>query len=181
MGFIANKMLADFLDEQKKRGRLWLWLLFGIYALLLCWVVIFKADFSWPYVRSERALNLIPFFYADIPAGNIPFDVTANIAVFLPFGIYLKMFGLDTRVSLLSGALTSLCFESLQYIFAIGVADVTDLVTNTAGTALGVIIFLLSAKLFKTPEKQDRFFKILASVVTALALLLFLVLLVADR
>lgn len=43
--------------------------------------------------------------------------------------------------------LTSLIVEILQYIFAVGATDITDLIGNTLGGVIGIGIFYLLIKL----------------------------------
>ncbi len=82
-------------------------------------------------------------------------EMFANIAVFVPFGFFLSEFLSTTKrfvskcqiglVALAAFGL-SLCIESLQLIFRLGVFEITDLVLNTLG---GVVGALMSAGLRK--------------------------------
>ena len=70
-------------------------------------------------------------------------EILYNGLVFLPFGLYLGM--LQPRRSwwknLLVMAGVSLAYETLQYLLAIGASDITDLLMNTAGGAVGLLVF----------------------------------------
>ena len=48
----------------------------------------------------------------------------------------------------------SLCFEVLQWVFAIGSSDITDLITNTAGGVLGTGVYFVLRKLFRVHEVE---------------------------
>ena len=50
-------------------------------------------------------------------------------------------------------ALISLCVEIVQYILAIGTADVDDIILNTIGGLLGILIFKLVYLIFKDKSK----------------------------
>ena len=73
----------------------------------------------------------------------------ANVAVFIPFGFFLSEFLSTTkrfapkcligRVALAAFGL-SLCVESFQLIFRLGVFEITDLVLNTLGGFVGALI-----------------------------------------
>jgi glycopeptide antibiotics resistance protein len=75
-------------------------------------------------------------------------QVVLNVILFIPFGAIARRYwnrGLD--VSILLGALVSLLIESTQYTGIWGlyecayrVADVDDVITNTAGAAIGALI-----------------------------------------
>ncbi len=152
----------------RHRHDVWgLWLL-GIYLLMLVWVVIFKADFSLPFVREERVLNLIPFYYAPNDLGNPFIEATLNVLVFIPLGAYAGMVGEKSYRAILGGFLLSLCFESIQFGLAIGVTDVTDLITNTSGTAIGVGLYALLTRICTKRARLDRILHIIATVCTAL-------------
>ena len=68
----------------------------------------------------------------------------------------------------------SLLFEVLQFIFAIGGSDITDLMGNTLGGIIGVGVYIVFCKLFST--KANKILNVLASIGTicifALVLLL---------
>lgn len=65
-------------------------------------------------------------------------------------------------------------FEVLQFIFAIGGSDITDLLGNTLGGMIGSGVYVVFRKLFRT--KVNKILNSLASIGTlgilALALLL---------
>ncbi len=65
----------------------------------------------------------------------------------------------------------SLTVEILQFVFAIGVTDITDVITNTSGGFLGLILYAFSHK-YVASEKLDRLI-----VVTGISLLIFVILL----
>ncbi len=76
-------------------------------------------------------------------------EMLANVAVFVPFGFFLSEFLSTTRrysarrqigrVALAAFVL-SLCIESLQLIFRLGVFEITDLVLNTLGGFVGALM-----------------------------------------
>ncbi len=169
------------LGEKRKKSSFLLLILYTVYILLLFWVVIFKAEFSLPPVRASRTINFIPFYNGGAEIARIPvFDSVANVLVFIPFGVYLKKLGIGSLASVVTGACLSLFFEATQLAFAIGVSDITDLMTNTAGTALGVGAYLLAVRLAKKHRRLDKFLKISVFTVTCLALVFFLLLLAIN-
>lgn len=46
----------------------------------------------------------------------------------------------------------SFIFELFQFIFSIGASDITDLIGNTLGGIIGMGIFCIFTKIFKTRE-----------------------------
>ncbi|MFJ4175739.1 VanZ family protein [Microbacterium sp. NPDC089696] len=75
-------------------------------------------------------------------------QVVLNVALFVPFGVIARRYwNRGPVVSIALGALLSLVIEATQltgvwglYECAYRVADVDDLIANTAGTALGVLL-----------------------------------------
>ncbi len=124
---------------------------FLFYLLFLLFVVIFKARFALPVVRSERSINWIPFYYDITIESVIPpiWEIFANIAVFIPFGFFLKYFHIKPFPAFVIGFSTSLFFEVFQLVYAIGVFDVTDLLTNTAGVLSGILIYGIMKRMLK--------------------------------
>ena len=75
---------------------------------------------------------------------NVEFykDLIGNILLFIPFPFVLFFFfGIKTFSRLLlTSVASSFCVEMIQYILNIGVADVDDLLLNTIGSLLGILI-----------------------------------------
>lgn len=159
--------------------------LFGIYCLLLVWIILLKLSFSPEDLQAlagHRSLNLIPFHYE----GDMRFarfhwtEVWENILVFIPFGIYLKLLNVPGKRAILIGFLTSLALEAGQYLGTLGAFDITDLLTNTLGTAIGVLVYGLAVKLFRSQDRANKVLSILALVGTV-ALLTLIALLAAAN
>ncbi|MBR5792607.1 MAG: VanZ family protein [Ruminiclostridium sp.] len=159
--------------------------LFGIYCLLLVWIILFKLSVSLEDLQAlagNRSINLIPFHYED----DMRFarfhwtEVLENILIFIPFGVYLKLLNLPGKQAVLIGFLTSLALEAGQYLGALGSFDITDLLTNTLGTALGVLAYFLSMKLLRSQARANKVLGTLALLGTAALLALFALLTAAN-
>ncbi len=120
---------------------------FGIYLVLLIWLVLFKFATNLSELPSMRAVNLIPFYYAQETTMHIK-EVLYNVVVFVPMGIYLHLLqeNWKTKTKILAVFLSSLLLETVQFIFAIGACDVTDLIANTLGGALGIFFCIILGK-----------------------------------
>ena len=146
-------------------------ILFFIYCVLLVWIILFKLSFSLNDLDKIRKVNLIPFYYKSKVSFHLS-EVIQNVLIFVTLGIYLKMLGTNNKKSILIGFSASLLLETSQYVLSVGVTDITDLITNTLGTIVGVLCYNILKKLFKTKEKTNKILEILALVVTILFLLL---------
>lgn len=129
-----------------------------------------------------RVINLIPLLGSFDAGGVIRFvEIRNNILVFIPLGIYICM--LKAKWSFAKKALAiavlTLAFEITQFIFAIGRADITDVLSNTLGGVIGIGIYALAFRLLK--GRTNKVINVLAAVLTISALLLVALLLVNNR
>lgn len=157
-------------------------ILFIIYCMLLVWIILLKLSFSIDDIMTLdrfRRINLIPFYYPNEVKSHFS-EVIENLLIFIPFGIYLKMLNKGNKKTILYGFLFSLVLEISQFIFKIGATDITDLITNTFGTVIGVCGYVLLEKIFKNKEKLNNVLKILALVVTILFCIMMLLLIIAN-
>lgn len=69
-------------------------------------------------------------------------DAMGNIVMFVPLSLvlYVVFRVRNLYLILLLGFLSSLSIETIQYIFHIGVTDIDDLIFNTLGALIGVLI-----------------------------------------
>ncbi len=148
------------------------------YLAILCWVLILKLGVQFSYMQ-ERRINLIPFGDSLLANGRMDFmELTLNVLIFVPMGVYIGvlfdklMFG----KKLLCVFLLSVLIEGLQYFLRIGAFDATDLVTNTFGGLIGIVIFSALEKVLKNKAKAQTLVNVLATIGT-LSLVTFLILL----
>jgi len=151
--------------------------LFAIYAVLLVGIILFKFPFQYQLTASGRELNLIPFAgsYTD-PRGLATGEVVENVLIFVPFGIYLstliRQWSFARRTMII--AATSVAFEIIQFAFAIGRADITDVLCNTLGGILGIGLFAILARVLRSHTVRVLGALELVVTVAALAFLTFL-------
>lgn len=132
--------------------------LLALYLMILIWLVLFKLEYNILSVLNyhHRSLNLIPFAAPSIVNGSFG-ELIDNVLIFIPFGLLLnvnfkKVIFLPKLAFILGLSLT---FELIQFIFAIGAADITDVITNTLGGFLGLKLYDLSNK-YANDKKLDR-------------------------
>jgi glycopeptide antibiotics resistance protein len=148
-------------------------LLFIIYLMALCWILLLKLGVRFSYM-GERRTNLVPF--------NEPFILSSenilNVVIFVPLGVYV---GILFEKPLFGKKLffifsLSLLVEGLQYILRVGAFDITDIITNTLGGIIGLMIFKGLEKAFNDHGKAQRFINKIAATGTALMILLLVLL-----
>lgn len=155
-------------NEKKTKALL---VVFGIYLALLVWCILFKFALRPEEIPHLRGINLIPYAESVIVNGKVQIrEIVANMLLFLPFGLCISIFYPDSeiqnRILLASGL--SLVFEVTQYIFSIGASDITDVIDNTLGAVLGILVYLVMNKIWK--EKTGKIVTVLGGVLEVLFL-----------
>ena len=74
---------------------------------------------------------------------NFYLNLFGNILLFIPFSIILITVFKMNRVNwiVLIAFLSSICIETLQYIFQVGFADIDDVILNLVGAITGCFIY----------------------------------------
>ncbi|MBV7504834.1 VanZ family protein [Bacillus sp. sid0103] len=153
--------------------------LFVFYMYALLKIILFKfrwRDLTFLWHQLQKNLGNSVNLMNQLQLGNfIPFksisnniqnlsshdliNLVGNIAVFIPFGMFLVLLSKNKGMSfigVLARSLSlSLCLECLQVVFSIGIFDVDDLILNTFGGLLGYCVFKL----------YDKFIVITSSIV----------------
>lgn len=142
--------------------------LFIFYLLTLTWVVLFKMGSALDVTQQIQSVNLIPLHGSMTYGGGIDWnEIINNVILFVPFGIYISTLKTEWNFGrrLISAAALSLVYEILQYVLAIGASDITDVIANAAGCAIGIAFFEM---LYHTEKDMAKpIINITASVVTA--------------
>ena len=152
--------------------------LFIIYLIALFWIIIFKFNVPFSYMGNMRRINLIPFREL-ILNGKFAFSqIIMNVVIFVPLGIYagilFKRWIIGKKFFLFF--LISLICEVSQFILGIGASDITDIINNTLGGIIGLMIYKGIEKTLKNSVKAQKFINIIATIGTILMLSLLLLL-----
>jgi len=125
------------------------------YLTGLAYVILFKASWNevcqfWQLLRGnivpgERKIYLHLFestiyFVQHWEYAYARWNVIGNILLFVPFGLLIGLAckGKGGAVFVfLSGFAVSLCFEAVQFLYAIGEFDVDDIMLNVIGALSG--------------------------------------------
>ena len=123
------------------------------YLVALTWIILFKLQFSIADLPHLRNINLIPFAGSVIVNGTIDFsEIIQNVLAFIPYGLFVHILWEKKPIlkQFLPIVCTSFLFEIVQFIFAIGGTDITDIITNSLGGFLGIV---LAIGIFKISNK----------------------------
>ena len=149
------------------------WIVLLFYSYLLIDTVFFARD-------ARRSINLIPFDM--IAEQDFTLNVWGNILMFIPLGLYFANFMKQFHFWKVLGAIigTSLSIEVLQYILKRGASDIDDLLLNTVGGLIGIVIYLVFKGLFKSKERVHVAISFLSIVVGIPVILLVILLFVYN-
>jgi glycopeptide antibiotics resistance protein len=157
----------------KTNKTLWLTrILFVIYLFVLIGIILFKLPFySARFTLATRVINLVPLQGSfDDQGALMTKEIAFNIILFIPLGIYLcllkKSWSWQKKVLAVVGLTTTL--ELVQFIFALGITDITDVLNNTLGGIIGIITTTLFARFLKT--KTTTIVNLLALILTVVAM-----------
>lgn len=164
-----------------KKQKIMTYVVFMIYVLLLIWLILFKFSTSIMELDHIRNINLIPFKGSMVVNGRLGItEIIYNVLVFVPFGVYVEVLKCDWSFvkKILPGFLLSFIFETLQFVFAIGASDITDVIGNTLGGTIGILFFLLIQKIFK--KHSLNIVNIIGMIIEILAIAMLALLLISN-
>ncbi|EJU20408.1 VanZ-like protein [Peptoanaerobacter stomatis] len=151
------------------------------YLIALIWVIIFKLEFSIKELPQIRNINLIPFNQPAIVNGKADIsEIVLNVFAFIPYGLFIHI--LMDEKSILKKLFiifaTSFIFELIQYIFAIGASDITDIISNTSGGIIGVVVSMFMEKLLR--ENWIKCINIVSTVCAIILTAIIVILLLTN-
>lgn len=151
------------------------------YLIALIWVIIFKLEFSIKELPQIRNINLIPFNQPAIVNGKADInEIILNLLAFIPYGLFIHI--LIDEKSILKKLFiifaTSFIFELIQYIFAIGASDITDIISNTSGGIIGIVFSMFMEKLLR--ENWIKFINIVSTVCAIILTAIIVILLLTN-
>lgn len=152
--------------------------LFVIYLMALVWILLFKLGVHFSYMGNARTFNFLPYREPLFLNGKFDWGETMmNVLIFVPLGIYAGVLFKRWNIwkKLILFFLVSFIVESLQYIYRIGASDITDLINNTFGGMIGLMLYIGLEKVINNPAKTQKFVNILATFGTvSMLFMLFL-------
>jgi glycopeptide antibiotics resistance protein len=121
-----------------------------LYSIALIILLFFR-----PNDQSYQSINLVPFstisFYLSGKVNGLIsfYNLAANIALFIPFGIFLKMKERSIYQLLYIPFLVISSIELFQFFTARGSLDIDDLILNVLGFFIGYLVYPFFIKVFK--------------------------------
>jgi glycopeptide antibiotics resistance protein len=141
--------VQDVRDERHREGEprlVVVW--FAVYLLLLAWTILWKLELPFVGPGALRSIKLTPYLPSGAAGASTPSEVVANVVLFVPFGLYLGLLAPRwpwwKAAAVFAGA--SLLLETMQYVFAVGSSDITDVIDNVAGGLVGIAVLALARR-----------------------------------
>lgn len=134
--------------------------IFVFYVLLLVHLTVFRDGTSFTNASIElrplSVINWVPFVETMKLTNGLTmftyyYNLYGNIAWFIPMGFgaaYLSCERHSFLRTLSIGFFASFTIEALQYLFGTGIPDIDDLIFNTIGTIIGILLFQITRWLF---------------------------------
>ena len=125
---------------------------FGLYLLLLVYLMFFAEEWGRSMLEGDYRYNLMPFreirryltYHSQIGPWRVFWNLGGNVIGFVPYGALLPAIRRKKmsfwKVALLSFELT-LFIEISQLILRVGSCDVDDMILNTLGGCIGYGIY----------------------------------------
>jgi len=157
--------------------------LFVIYLIAVLWIIVFKFNAPFSKLGYMRSINLIPFNESLIINGKLDFrEIVMNVVIFMPLGIYSGILfrKWTTGKKIFLFFLISLICEVFQFILGVGASDITDILNNTLGGIIGLLIYKGIEKISKNSNKAQKFINIIATIGTTLMISLLAVLVIYN-
>ncbi len=141
-------------EKQKRTLRICSKIIFGVYLVLLIYMLFFAESMGRTFTERTYHYNLVPFkeikrflvHWESLGTMAVMLNLFGNVAAFVPYGLILPI--MYRRLRSL-GRITlwtfefSLLVEVLQLVSKVGSFDVDDLLLNTLGGILGYLGFVI--------------------------------------
>ncbi|MDR7078343.1 glycopeptide antibiotics resistance protein [Neobacillus niacini] len=121
-----------------------------LYTIALLILLFFR-----PGNQTYQAINLVPFstiaFYLSAKVNGLIsfYNLAANIVLFIPFGLFLKVKKVSPLQLFYLPILFISLIELLQYYTRRGSLDIDDLILNVLGFFIGYLLYPLFNRILK--------------------------------
>ena len=128
-------VLLNRIKIQKPKNLIF-WIALDAYMLLLFSITLLGRN------TIERDISikgiLATFFWLKEDFYHAKFDVLFNIILFVPAGIFFKI--LFERKAIIMVCMMSILIETFQFLTALGQVEIGDVIFNTIGGIIGLIV-----------------------------------------
>lgn len=133
-------------------------MIFILYVLVILSITLFFRNTNGDHTTSLLRMDVLREAMHTHSLAPIR-HILQNVALFIPIGFLLPYVDKDRLndllYPLLFGLALSVLIESTQFYFDLGQADLTDIVANVLGTALGYMLFWLGHRMGYSMEDEE--------------------------
>lgn len=157
-------LLKILIGWENKQSKIYLKLLSAYFAIGYFILLANLLFVSGRYGSLSKRVSLIPFktissylesiYYYKSYAAII--NIVGNIVLFIPIGFIISIYIKNKLLDLIILLLISISIEILQFIMALGVTDIDDVILNFSGELIGAFIFLV-IKFLYNKKSASRF------------------------
>ena len=166
-------------ENNNKPMKINLWIFFILYLVLLITLTLFDPmggrngfnAFNWTQegldIYLENSVNLVPFktiieyiqkiFTSLLDTSTIFLNLFGNIACLMPLALFIPILFKkvdNTKKFLISILCVTLGIELIQFITFTGSCDIDDVILNTIGGFIGILLFRILHLTFKDKVKK---------------------------
>ena len=109
-----------------------------IYIFIVLWITVLHRSLRISNAQLDLLWSYKEWLSGDTGLGN---EIFANIALFVPFGFMLSAVLPKRRFIIPAAIVLSLTIETLQLVLMRGLFEWDDVISNTIGAAVGVLLF----------------------------------------
>ena len=124
---------------------------FFIYFFTVIWYTVINRSSGLHIANFEPLWSYKAWIAGDADLGR---EIVANMVMFVPFGFLLSSIISKRRIIILSALIFSCTIEILQLILMRGLFEWDDVISNTVGTSIGLILFQMAKKLMGEKNKE---------------------------
>ena len=118
-----------------------------IYICIILMLTLMPIITNLPNIFSgfSAEINFHPFIDWQLQRGSYLTESLLNISLFIPFGFLIqKTLRLKPLSAIMIGMIFSISIEVLQPLISTNrVGDISDVITNTVGTCIGILLYQL--------------------------------------
>lgn len=142
--------------------------IFASYLIVLIYLLFFKNE----EVIDSSTMDLIPLFFYH-PSGIQFTLLVGNIIMFIPIGYFYSRLGFKYSIPFI--ILLAFIIEGFQYIFKVGVFDLSDILLYVIGFSFGLLYHKIVRKYSEKYNNISYDIRLVFSLILILAFLLIII------
>ncbi|MDQ0270443.1 VanZ family protein [Cytobacillus purgationiresistens] len=150
--FFCLFSIVFFLISYISGKRIMISLRIGYYLAVIYSIALLILLFFRPNDQSYDSMNIIPFatisFYLSNEVNSLIsfYNLAANIGLFIPYGLFLRIKGLNFLKTVVIMFLTISFIETMQLLTKRGSFDIDDIILNVFGAIIGWFFYSFFVK-----------------------------------